>query len=373
MSLFDECLAAVAAAFLPEPARRRPFAGFPGSILNYTPKMPAARQTPAILWPAAVFSAVLTALLAATVAAVDGVPVLRAAAADLLAAEQPEDRDHYLAGDIGGQVDHHVLFFGIDPEALARLTAAEVLFVGNSRLMFALRPDVLRPAFAATGQSYYALGFGFRETDRFPLAIIRRFNLRPRVVVVNADGFFGGGLSDWAEVVNRDTAFAARKLRLEAEIAHGVRRAIHLVAPNWLALFGRPGLGHARELNLYRSRFDGTWQVSPWPQSTKVFTPPALDGSALGRGEIAAARAFKAELDARGVRLVLTRVPTPEPHEGGGPARFAKLLQVPLVVVDTPGLTSGDRSHLDEASAHDWSRAFVTALAPHLAGPGAPR
>ncbi len=335
--------------------------------------MPSVRAVPPVLWPAAVFATGLTALLAATVVVVDHVPALRAAAAGLLAAEQPGDTDHYLAGDIGGQVDHHVLFFGLDADAQTRLKAADVLFVGNSRLMFALRPDVLRPGFAALGRSYYALGFGFREADRFPLAIIRRFDLRPRVVVVNADGFFGGGLSAWAEVVNRDTAFAARKLRWEAETAHDVRRAVHIVAPNWLALFGRPGLGHARELNMYRSRIDGTWQMSPWPESRTTFQPPPLDGEPLTRGEIAAARAFKADMDARGTRIVLTRVPTPEPHGGAGPARFADLLQVPLVVVETPGLTSGDRSHLDQASAHDWSRAFVAALAPHLTEPVPPR
>ena len=335
--------------------------------------MPSARPHPPVLWPAAVFAVVVTLLLAGTVLVVDAVPALRAAASGLLAAEQPGDDDHYLAGDIGGQVDHHVLFFGLDADAHARLRAADVLFVGSSRLMFALRPEVLRPAFQALGQSYYALGFGFREADRFPLAIIRRFDLRPRVVVVNADGFFGGGLSAWAEVVNRDTPFAARKLRWEAESAHDVRRAVHIVAPNWLALFGRPGLGHARELNMYRSRLDGTWEVSPWPQSDAVFAPPPLDGSPLTRGEVDAARAFKADMDARGIRIVLTRVPTPAPQGGAGPARFAELLRAPLVVADAPGLTSADHSHLDPASAHDWSRAFVAALAPHLAAPGTTR
>ena len=335
--------------------------------------MSSARPAPPALWPAAVFAVGLAALLAATVVVVDHLPSLRAAASGLLEAERPGDADHYLAGDIGGQVDHHVLFFGIDADAQSRLQAAEVLFLGNSRLMFALRPEVLRPGFAALGRSYYAMGFGFREADRFPLAIIRRFDLRPRLVVVNADGFFGGGLSAWAEVVNRDTAFAARKLRWEAETAHDVRRAVHIVAPNWLALFGRPGLGHARELNMYRSRFDGTWQVSPWPESHTAFAPPPVDGTPLSRGEIAAARAFKSEMDARGTRLVVTRVPTPEPHGGAGPARFADLLQVPLVMVAPPGLTSGDRSHLDQASAHDWSRAFLEALTPHLGDAGPPR
>ncbi len=332
--------------------------------------MSPARYRGPLLGPAAVFSVTLALLLAATVAVVDMVPALRAASSAVLEAERPEDPDHYLAGDIGGQVDHHVLYFALDDEATTRLRAADVLFVGNSRLMFALRPAVLRPEFAALGLSYYALGFGFREADRFPLALIRRLDLRPRMVVVNADGFFGGGLSAWAEVVNRDTPFAARKLRWEAETAHEVRRAVHIVAPNWLSLFGRPGLGQARELNMYRSRSDGTWQVSPWPSTTAVFTPPAPAGVAPGRTEIASARAFKAEMDARGITLVLTRVPTPEPLDGAGPAAFARLLEVPLVVAEPPGMTSADNSHLDPASANDWSRQFMAALTPHLRGLG---
>lgn len=327
--------------------------------------MPPVRPRPSVLWPAAVCVVTLTALLVATVVAVDAVPTLGAAAGNLLAAEEPAGDDYYLANDIGGGVDHHVLFFGLDAEALEHLRAADVLFLGNSRLMFALRPDVLRPAFAALGATYYALGFGFREADRFPLAIIRRFDLRPRLVVVNADGFFGGGLSQWAETVNRDTAFAARKLRLEAEAAHRVRQAMYAVAPNWLSLFGRPGLAQARPLNIYRSRFDGTWEVSPWPSTDVTFAPPPSGSAVPGRSELAAARAFKAEMDHRGTRLVLTRVPTPEPA-GASPTRVADLLGVPLVLVAPPGLTAADGSHLDPPSAHDWSRAFVAALAPHL-------
>jgi hypothetical protein len=82
--------------------------------------------------------------------------------------------------------------------------------------------------------------------------------------------------------------------------------------------------------------------------------------------ETAAALAFKDELDRRGSRLVLTRVPTPSPMAGAAPARVAALLGVPLVTADIRALTSGDGSHLDESSAHDWSRAVLRALAPHV-------
>ena len=322
-----------------------------------------ARQT---LVPLATFLATLTGLALATSAVVDRVPALAALRPGVEAGERPPDGDHYLANDIGGHVDHHVLYFGTDAEVVARLRAAEVLFLGNSRLMFALRPEVLRPFFAAQGRSYYVMGFGFREADRFPLAILRRFDLRPRLVVVNADGFFGGGLSPWAEQVMRDTPFAARKRQWEAEAAHEARRISHVVFPHWPSFFGLPGLGTGRTFTAYRSRLDGTWAISPWPAATTPFVPTPLEGAGVGRGEARDGDAFLAELQARGARLVLTRVPTPVPMPGAGAAETARRLGVPLVVADIPGPMSADHSHLDEASAHDWTRAFLERLAPEL-------
>ena len=73
-----------------------------------------------------------------------------------------------------------------------------MILLGNSRLMFAARPRILDAFFEARGLRYYVLGFGFREADRFPLAVIEKFDLKPRMVIVNADGFFLDSLSDFA-------------------------------------------------------------------------------------------------------------------------------------------------------------------------------
>jgi hypothetical protein len=226
--------------------------------------------------------------------------------------------------------------------------------------MFAARPGVLDPFFAGRGQRYYVLGFGFREADRFPLAIIEKFDLRPRLVIANADGFFQGRLSDFARTVMKDTPFGAWKFGVEAETGHEVRRAVHQLVPNFVDLFGRPGFAWRRELVVYRSRSNGTWQPSPWEPGTAPV--PARDPwFPLTAREVAAARRFKAALEARGARLVLTAVPTPRPT-GGGPARFAELLGVPLVAVHPPALLTEDDDHLDESSAVAWSEAFVQEL-----------
>ena len=178
------------------------------------------------------------------------------------------------------------------------------------------------------------MGFGFREADRFPLAMIRRFDLRPRLVVVNADGFFGGGLSPWAEVVNRDTPFAARKLQWEAEAAHEVRRRRPPAgARTGSELFGLPGLGlRARASSPTARAATAPGSCLAVAEGTAGLRRSASSTArSSGAAKSPAARAFKAELDARGARLVLTRVPSPEPMPGAGPARFAELLGVPLV------------------------------------------
>lgn len=309
--------------------------------------------------PGLLFAAVLGLLVAVTALAWTAWPAI-GRVKNITLAERPSD-DYYLAHDHGGHVDHHVLYFGTDAAALDHLRRADVLFLGNSRLMFAARPRVLDAFFASRGLRYYVLGFGFREADRFPLAIIEKFDLRPRVVVVNADGFFENSLSDFARTVMKDTSFGAWKFGHEAEAGHEIRRALHMLVPNYVDLFGRPGFLWRRELVVYRSRTNGTWQLSPWAPGTGGVPGRDLTQPPLRRHEIDAARRLKAVMDERGTSLILTYVPTPRPL-GGGPALFAGLLGVPLVHADPGGLKSEDGDHIDEASAIAWSEAFVREL-----------
>lgn len=319
------------------------------------PAVPDAPVSPPLL-----FAAVLGLLTAVTAGVWLQYPELGGRVRNITRAERPSD-DYYLAHDHGGHVDHHVLYFGTDAEALAHLRRADVLLLGNSRLMFAARPRVLDAFFESRGLRYYILGFGFREADRFPLAVIEKFDLRPRFVIVNADGFFANWLSDFARTVIKDTTFGAWKFRQEAETAHEVRRAMHQLVPNWVDLLGRPGFARQRELVIYRSRTNGAWQLSPWEPGTMPVYGRDPAEPALAPGEAEAARRFKAAMDRRGSSLVLTYVPTPRPL-GGGPALQADVLGVPLVWPEPSGLHSADGDHLDEPSAVAWTEAFVREL-----------
>ena len=84
-------------------------------------------------------------------AAWETLPALNDRVKNIALASPPPGDTHFLAHDRGGHVDHHVLYFGTDAESLAALRKADVIFLGNSRLMFAMQSRVLAPFFAAQG------------------------------------------------------------------------------------------------------------------------------------------------------------------------------------------------------------------------------
>jgi hypothetical protein len=314
------------------------------------------------------FVSTLAVLIGLTYAAWLTVPGFAGRVRNITVAQRPPDSSYYLAHDRGGHLDHHVLYHGIDAEAIANLKKADILFVGTSRMMFALRSRVLTPWAIAHGVTYYAFGFGFREGDAWVLDLIKKHDLRPKIVVVNVDGFFGRPLSEWALRVEKDSTFGARKRYWEGEIGHEARRLVHRVIPNWIDLYGRPGFPFGNEFIAYRSRVNGIWQISPWPKPAMAAPSEDYGAGPVGPRIGDPARAFKAEMDRRGSQMIVTYVPTPD-DAGGNPVALGAMLGVPVVGMDVDGLTSHDGSHLSEESAVFWSQRLVQDLAAYLPRP----
>jgi hypothetical protein len=284
-----------------------------------------------------------------------------ASTADIIRHEDPAPwGSFYLAHDRGGHIDHHVLYHGIDARVRERLREADLLFLGNSRLMFALESRIMRALLPPGTVDYYVLGFGHEEQDDFPLAIIRAFDVRPQLVVVNADQFFASDSSEWAERVVEESDFDAWKVQVEGEIAHSVRRLLHRVVPHYVDL--RRG---EREVVLYRSRDDGTWFVANDFGSGGSFDWPPDDQQQPTLEALRHATDFKRELEARGARMVLCVVPAPEVslHRA---RMMAAHLGAPLLVPDAAELRTIDGSHLSYDSAARVAASLVAQLRPLL-------
>ncbi|HTV03486.1 MAG TPA: hypothetical protein VMF13_23240 [Luteitalea sp.] len=277
-----------------------------------------------------------------------------------IATAAPPPSDHFLAHDRGGHVDHHVLFHGMDEDALRHLREADVLLMGNSRLMFALRGPALWQYFTARGHKPFALGFGHEEQHRFPLEVMQRHGLRPKVVIANIDNFFGGVTSPWGERVLDDSKFDAWKTEMEAAASHTVRRAMHQVVPHVPDLWE-----DEREFVIYRSERDGSWFVATeFGRGTRLM--PFYKGrDVLRPHNLQLARAFREAVQKAGAKLVFVLVPGRDVSLTHA-QMLADSVGVPLVAPEVPDLRTMDGSHLTDESADRYAPVFFQHLDPVL-------
>lgn len=294
--------------------------------------------------------------------AVDRWAPAQAAHVDVSRLERPPT-GHYLAHGRAGHTDHHVLYHGLDPVSNERLDTADVLWLGNSRLQFALSRSVLRPFFSSRNVSYFVLGFGHDETFHFPLSILERRQLKPRLVLVNVDEFFMSPPSEWATRVMADSRFDAFKWWFEAEAAHASRLLLHAWVPHWPERLGGQG-----QVVVYRSRLDGTWFVGT-PEVNTGPLPVSLDEGAPAEERVNNARAFVDRMRAQGTAVIFCLVPSPTTSRATA-AALAHQVGVPLLAPEVDEPLTMDGSHLTEESASEFAMLLLDALEPHLANNG---
>jgi len=256
-------------------------------------------------------------------------------------------------GYFNGDIEHAAVYNNLFGAADAA-RRADVLFVGNSRIQYAFRDqDTLRRFFSAQGLSYFILAFGYGEGSRFTEAIVRRFDLHPKWVVVNADPFFG---KPFTTVASQAVSFGypgAWKTSFETETSLAIQRRVHRIVP-YIAL---SQWDFYTQWIYYRAKSDGTLRLSAWRGKPGGMWQDDINGGRrLTPGQLAAAESFKRDLSARGARLVLTWIP---PSASDNARQLSSVLRVPLIAPDDRGLTTIDGSHLDERSSKQFSARFL--------------
>jgi hypothetical protein len=200
------------------------------------------------------------------------------------------------------------------------------------------------------------MGFGYGERSGFPEAIIDRFDLRPKWMVINAEPFFATENSAFANKVMSESRFDAVKFRFEGTAGFAVRHRLHQVVPYLSPFQTTP------DWIWYRSYDDGT----AWIAGTVGVPAPATVADtheATPSYVLQVARGFKADMDRRGTRLVLTCIPPDSPAH----ARLVgETLGIPVLVPELPDLVTRDGRHLDEDSANRFARAFLEQWRPLL-------
>lgn len=307
------------------------------------------------------FCGALTAMLTA-------VPVVVSHISALEYAFPPERRlrlDHewYFDNGLSGHGrSHHVLYHGLG-SVLEHLRKADIVFLGNSRTVFAF-PDKPMDSFASRyGVRCYNLGLGYAETCMFPMEILRKHDLRPGIIVVNEDMFFAPP-SAFAGQILASHGWALVRDWVEASGSYLYWR-YGAITPHFLPQIPVPmEQNRAKASAMFRSERTGTWLTV---NRSDGAMPVRLEGGhfeEIDSESMRIAQGFLDFLRSRNIALVLTHVPSGDPLGSHERARkMAKELQVAFIAPTPEGLATMDNSHLNRPSAEAFASAFLQELA----------
>jgi hypothetical protein len=251
-----------------------------------------------------------------------------------------------------GDYDYGAFWFDLEPEATKAAAAADVLFIGNSRMQFGLSSGSTSSWFSALGLTHYLLGFAYDGNYKFLGPLIAKLRPKARVYVINLDLFFEDEDRPPARAVMRDSSAPIRYERKRQWQA--IHRSVCSSVPSICDV--NPAF--------FRSRKTGSWHIAGHGKFTRksVSFDEQIDMDVL-KAFVARGERFLAALPVRPECQILTMVPTVNTPVGTAKA-IAAALNRRLVAPQLNDLQTFDESHLDVTSAERWSSAFFLEAGP---------
>jgi hypothetical protein len=253
-----------------------------------------------------------------------------------------------------GDYDHGAVWFGLKPQVSRGAAEADVLFLGSSRMEFALSTIATDTWFSSRGLRHYLLGFTHTENATFVGPLLGRIKPHARVYVINVDKFFSGAeTGPGSEILHKADIAAHYQEKGFWQPWHRV------ICTKFKAVCGR-------KFAYFRSETAGHWVVRG---VGKVNHSPVADGPPADQDQwdASAARAeqFISQLPVPRDCVLLTIVPYPTTRSAEAHA-IASKLGLGLITPPYDGLRTFDGSHLDEPSAERWSTAFFELAGPQI-------
>ena len=257
-----------------------------------------------------------------------------------------------------GEYEHGAFWFDLEPTALMSAASADVLFLGNSRVLFAFSTLATAKWLSSVSASYYLLGFFGNENSIFERALLHKLKPRAEVYVINLTEFFQPSEAMYAKSVLHDEG-ARNRYRVK-RLLQFVHKPICMSLPKIC--------GHT--LVLFQSRQTGMMLVTSdlgwfWGRERPVSYDQQIDEYEISDA-IAIGRIFLSELSARPECVILTAIPAVGIKLDAANA-IARGLGSKLVIPQSiDGLQTLDGEHLDPASAERWSEAFFRTAGPQI-------
>ncbi|HIG31650.1 MAG TPA: hypothetical protein EYQ50_29080 [Verrucomicrobiales bacterium] len=271
----------------------------------------------------------------------------------------PLESESYLAYENGG-LDHLVLFHQLD-DSIAHARDVDVLILGNSRALYGFPQMELKRFQEKTGLKVFNLSFSWGEKMNFPLKIIQKFQLNPKYVIVNTDGFFDPESSIGSIEAFALSRWAARKRVFEKQSSWELRQRIHRILPKFYFNTDPP------YRIIYRSPMDGSWLPLSGPDQdvpVHVWRNPYWKMSSL---TVNSAEQFLSQIGLPRSSVILTLVPYPG-HDDRLIKQLAETTGLPTILYSESNLRSNDGSHLDSDSGIKFATYFFREFSGILEG-----
>jgi len=258
--------------------------------------------------------------------------------------------------------DFGVFYYNTVPEMIENLRQADVVIMGNSRTQYAFSTKTTDRYFTDKGLKYFLFGLGDGEASKFALLIMQRYNIRPKVMIINADPFFSDYMSDKAAEIVGESPMS--KIRFWTRVV-----ALNIMYPvcRTVPTACQPALPV-----VYRSTVNGQWTQEPISPDMRVPLNPIAFPVNPDRVKAAAkiGRSFFSALGLDPQCTVLNGIPGPSTDEDSMPyanstgfaEALSKTLGTKFIKVSLDKMDTLEGVHFNAETAEKYSAGLVSHL-----------
>lgn len=295
----------------------------------------------------------MIAVLVATIHAVSHTPFPRELRVRVLHTPDfhPPGPSYFYADAWNFELSQPVLYHDLG-SSIDNARRADILFIGNSRLQLGIREEFILPLAEKEDVSIFSIGSGHSEGVAFALDVIRKHDLRPKIVVIfGGSHAYHGGYSGVAQATKRMSRWDAIKLWVETAASWNLRYRLHRAIPK-VDLFRR---GITSRYIIYRSELTGWWK--PATERNGAYPTSYSEGADAYPRILPLVKEIRQELTERGSLFIASVIPYRRTDD-----RYlhylGKELNISIVHPRLEDLETADGSHLNRTSAERFTNAF---------------
>ncbi|MFT5135013.1 MAG: hypothetical protein ACI8XV_000034 [Arenicella sp.] len=261
------------------------------------------------------------------------------------------DSNYFYADAWGQETSHAVLYHDIGP-SIKNARQADIIFIGNSRMPLGLREEFIVPLAEQAGLRVFSLGVGHGESAEFARRVIRKHQLKPKILVVlggpHAYGHRMSKLANKTVAIDRWTAITQQ---LQTRGSWWFRSKLHA----WMPHITFPNTPREAQYIIYRSKTTGWWH--PAVEPNRQYNVSYASSDKRYERILPYARKFMTEMSDQDTFMVATIAPYRK-TEDAHLALLKQELGIPFINPKLDNITTADSSHLQRESAARLSAEF---------------